>query len=514
MKNLILTAIFLFPALCFAIPCTCEIIFFDRGQSELNASALNVVKNINPYSNNGKIWIFGYADSDGSDETNAELSKKRAENTAAHFTNFTTEILYYGESEPVNANSNNAEKALNRRVEICYEVDKKSIKNPDVSPIQTFSINPKKDTTVVGAKGTFIQINKDIFKNVSSENIEIKLIEAYDLPDMIFSRLSTETTTGELLETAGMVYLDAFAGNKQAELKENMSFGLSFRDIANEGYALYYGDSIDDAIKWKLDVAKETVEEIFTIVETPAQFLGGMSALYEFIGSQLHYPSEARLNNIQGRVYVQFVVDENGKVEETVVVRGISKECDDEVIRVMNLVPNFIPAKQKGRNVKQRMVIPIIFSLNGKTKSITNLLHGSNVPTMDSITRLSYTNQIVLEQNILGDFQAISPAWANIDKPWGKFSPQIIRIRANPDTHVSIVFKKRNSVLQGIIYSKGHYEFVVPKNEAITVIAWKSKNGLIELGIEKTNSSVLTMRKIEMEKMTRDKAVESIANSR
>jgi periplasmic protein TonB len=109
---------------------------------------------------------------------------------------------------------------------------------------------------------------------------------------------------------------------------------------------------------------QEVVEEVFTIVEDPAEFPGGMQAFYKYVGDNMSYPSQARRMGIEGRVYVQFVVDKEGNVTEVTAVKGIGAGCDEEAERVLRESPKFKPGKQRGRAVKQRMVIPIIFKLS------------------------------------------------------------------------------------------------------------------------------------------------------
>lgn len=110
--------------------------------------------------------------------------------------------------------------------------------------------------------------------------------------------------------------------------------------------------------------AEEEVEEVFTIVEDPAEFPGGMQAFYKFVGDNMKYPAQARRMGIEGRVYVQFVVDKQGNVTEVTAVKGIGAGCDEEAERVLRMSPQFKPGKQRGRPVKQRMVLPIIFRLS------------------------------------------------------------------------------------------------------------------------------------------------------
>ena len=96
---------------------------------------------------------------------------------------------------------------------------------------------------------------------------------------------------------------------------------------------------------------EEEVEEVFTIVEDQPEFPGGMAAFYKFVGDNMDYPSQARRMGIEGRVYVQFVVDKDGSVTEVTAVKGIGAGCDEEAERVLRTAPKFKPGKQRGRLV-------------------------------------------------------------------------------------------------------------------------------------------------------------------
>ncbi|MCG8477346.1 MAG: energy transducer TonB [Cytophagales bacterium] len=110
---------------------------------------------------------------------------------------------------------------------------------------------------------------------------------------------------------------------------------------------------------------EEEAEEIFTIVEEQPSFgKRGIAGFYKFVKKKLKYPAQARRMGIQGRVILQFVVDEQGSISDINVLKGIGAGCDEEAIRVMKLSPKWKPGKQRGRPVKVRMVMPIVFKLN------------------------------------------------------------------------------------------------------------------------------------------------------
>ena len=88
-----------------------------------------------------------------------------------------------------------------------------------------------------------------------------------------------------------------------------------------------------------------------------------MGAFYEFVQKKLKYPSQARRMGIEGKVFVQFVVDKAGNITEVTTVRGIGAGCDEEAVRVIKDSPQWKPGKQRGKSVKVRMILPITFKL-------------------------------------------------------------------------------------------------------------------------------------------------------
>ena len=103
--------------------------------------------------------------------------------------------------------------------------------------------------------------------------------------------------------------------------------------------------------------------EVFTVVEEMPQFPGGMGEAMRFLAKNIKYPVESQKAKIEGRVIVQFVVKENGKVADIKVMRGVSPELDAEAIRVVGLMPDWIPGKQRGQAVDVKFTMPIMFRL-------------------------------------------------------------------------------------------------------------------------------------------------------
>jgi protein TonB len=109
---------------------------------------------------------------------------------------------------------------------------------------------------------------------------------------------------------------------------------------------------------------KEDENQIFTIVEEQAQPVGGMAAFYKFVGEKMKYPAQARRMQVEGRVFCEFVVNKDGSLQDVKVIRGIGAGCDEEAIRVIQSAPPWKPGKQRGKPVRSKFNLAIIFKLS------------------------------------------------------------------------------------------------------------------------------------------------------
>lgn len=103
--------------------------------------------------------------------------------------------------------------------------------------------------------------------------------------------------------------------------------------------------------------------EVFVIVEEMPMFPGGEARLMEFINKNLKFPQIALENGISGRVICTFVIDGRGKVSNAEVLRSVDPHLDKEALRVINMMPDWKPGKQRGKPVRVRYTLPIVFRL-------------------------------------------------------------------------------------------------------------------------------------------------------
>ncbi len=162
---------------------------------------------------------------------------------------------------------------------------------------------------------------------------------------------------------------------------------------------------LSPALKREL-ARKDTIEPLFTVVEHAAQFPGGFAKLAEFLATNLKYPAEAQRAKVQGKVFLSFVVNRDGSLSDINVLKGIGYGCDEEAVRVLSRMPNWVPGQQSGHAVKSRFNLPISFKLNGGPlpdasgwKSVViqvkNQYRGTTVPLGDNSPLILNNGRVV-----------------------------------------------------------------------------------------------------------------------
>ena len=107
----------------------------------------------------------------------------------------------------------------------------------------------------------------------------------------------------------------------------------------------------------------EPVDVLLDFSEVMPQPIGGMESWNRYLSENMKYPTQARRMGVEGTVYVSFVVNKYGEIEDVEVIRGIGAGCDEEAIRVIKEAENWIPGRNGGLPVKVKMRVPIKFRL-------------------------------------------------------------------------------------------------------------------------------------------------------
>lgn len=186
--------------------------------------------------------------------------------------------------------------------------------------------------------------NYKLAKDLFSSTLSILIND----PDALFKRgvcnLSIADTTAAC-EDWSKVY---FAGFIQGD--------SSLNRYCNK-LAILNGDTIDISSDEVQD------EKVYKIVEVPPKFPGGEIKLFEYFQRNIKYPLSALTRLITGRVYVSFVVNHLGYVENVKILRGIGGGCDEEALRVVSAMPRWMPGRLNKRQVNAEYTVPISFTI-------------------------------------------------------------------------------------------------------------------------------------------------------
>lgn len=113
-------------------------------------------------------------------------------------------------------------------------------------------------------------------------------------------------------------------------------------------------------------VEKVDSDGVYLMPDQLPEFPGGIQAMMKFLSTNIKYPVEAQKKGISGRVIVQFVIMEDGTLDQAKVVRGVDPLLDEEALRVVKLMPKWKPGMDRGEAVKVRFTAPIMFNLSKK----------------------------------------------------------------------------------------------------------------------------------------------------
>ena len=219
-------------------------------------------------------------------------------------------------------------------------------------------------------------------ENSSDEkfNLSGTVVEAErkNVPVMGASVLIKGTTMGTLTDMDGKFTLPVKKGDviqvsfvgyqtQSVVVKDETPLTVLMRDdVQNLDEMVVVGyapEEKEQPVKQEETQTQPQEEVIFQVVEEMPQFPGGMAEAMKFLARNMKYPTAAQQAKIEGRVIVQFVVGRDGSVKNVEVLRGVSPELDAEAVRVVSMMPKWIPGKQRGKAVAVKYTMPIMFRL-------------------------------------------------------------------------------------------------------------------------------------------------------
>jgi len=134
--------------------------------------------------------------------------------------------------------------------------------------------------------------------------------------------------------------------------------------MTDEQVSTTVNKEVVEVVEQKKEEVEEVKEEqVFVVVEEMPEFPGGELALRKYIAKAIVYPTIAQENGIQGKVFVNFVVNKDGSVSNAKIARGVDPSVDQEALRVVSTLPKWKPGKQRGVPVRVSYTVPISFKL-------------------------------------------------------------------------------------------------------------------------------------------------------
>jgi hypothetical protein len=256
------------------------------------------------------IGLSGHTDSDASDDYNKKLSFNRALAVKNYLIQNGIKNQIHidskGESEQLNDNSTEINKTKNRRVEIKRNYSKNNDAfNVFPKEIQIYSINTQKDTLIKCKYGSQIKIDKNIFQTDDATSpIKINIQEYSSKKDFVLSNLTTRDINNNMLETRGMINIEAFQNNKQLDLKPGNEIGILFKDRRiDDKTVTFNGITHDEEIVWDNSFSSSTTIETSgrSMTRMGNQILESSKWIYEVINGERVKITETKKN---GKVYI------------------------------------------------------------------------------------------------------------------------------------------------------------------------------------------------------------------
>lgn len=154
--------------------------------------------------------------------------------------------------------------------------------------------------------------------------------------------------------------------------KHKLGFSLRLLAVVSSLALIFFAcSSPEENTENSSEKAIVITEQVFIVVEQMPEYVGGEQAMYKFISEHINYPAQAKEEGIEGRVFISFIVETDGKISTVEILKGIGGGCDEEAMRVIEEMPNWNPGKQRGKNVRVQYRVPIKFTLNGENTETT-----------------------------------------------------------------------------------------------------------------------------------------------
>ena len=422
-------------------------------------------------------------------------------------------------------------------------------------------INNEKVVTITCKEGTKLTIPAKAFMDVNTGKlargkINIAVTEYYKLSDMLLANLTTKSDD-KMLETGGMLYVEANKKGSKLKLKSGKIIQITFPDKGKNNMQLFSGEVKNNQVNWRLrsntlgryigtkdsirfveeediivDLLEGDIDVPINIVEEVPIFPGcengtqveKQTCLQENLQSIIEKNFDSTIAedlNLVGnhKIIVAFKININGDISDIEAFAAHTKLAQ-EAIRTLELVPRMLPAKQRGRAVYIPYSLPIYFSVGESSKNNPNVIKVKGKTTFertfkarlnsrDSVSS-GTNNTIVKNNNITANdvaryaFSTSQLGWINCDrfvKSKNRFKYKI-KIKNAEGATIKMVFKSMSAILPSKAY-QNEFDFgTIPANEEVTLVAIKEVDGQFYLAVKDTETKFNSKMDLEFKAVT------------
>ena len=383
---------------------------------------------------------------------------------------------------------------------------------------QDFVINTNFDTTILCKEGTVFKIRHASFL-IASNLTEVKgtitfqVKEFYKISDILSARLTTHSNEN-IIETGGMLFIQATSDGQLCKLKDNSAIEISFPFTEKkDSMLLFSGSWTNQKIDWKLFPPNEANQK--EIVEEIAAFPGGTVALNNFMLRNLVYPDSLADMGIGGMVQMDFVIDETGKAKDVNFKNRSQKGFKDAILNTFSKMPRWKPAKRNGVPIKSTYSQSITFY--NEEHNINDTIFKNNFEAAINDTNINKVNTADIRQYI---FSTSKLGWINCDRFYNSPKPRTdfyVDCGNYTELDIKLVFHSFKAILDNYA-SKTTYKFQnIPDDEAVTVVVVKKLNNETFISLTESNTNLKSINNLAFEKVTMDKLkqkLEQLNNAR
>ncbi|MGG9961840.1 hypothetical protein [Ferruginibacter sp. SUN106] len=367
---------------------------------------------------------------------------------------------------------------------------------------QKFTININSDTTVYCNEGTTLNIKTNAFLFDSTglpvkDSVSLQVKEFYKLSDIILANLSTHSSNS-IIETGGMVFIQAFCNQQKCHLKENMPIQILFPYAQQkDSMLLFTGVWENRKVNWIPFASQDIlVNKEFDYGFFQARFENILNNTYSFFDS-------LNATGTNERALVEVEIATNGKARITAVRNNNSKIVKTVLDKVFAKMPLWQPAISNSMPVKSRFQIPVTF-INGEGETDDIQFQKSFEITQND----TLLNEVKVSDIRRYIFSTSKLGWINCDRFYNKKGPKTdfnIDCGDYNDIEVKMVFHSFKSILEGYPLGKTCTFNGIPLNEKITIVAVKKNGGNTFIALSDANTSQLNLADLSFEKVTMEK---------